>query len=136
MRSSWYPAPWSNPRLHEPRFGSRPRANVLVDRLADALAAIAQRPAFNWRSLFPFLRWSDLITARSTRADLLAGIAGCAMFAEESRRLHQEGRTLCLCSLKGEVLNVLKRGGCVGHVGVGNLFQNPSSNVTLLIDGT
>jgi len=60
-------------------------------------------------------------------------VAGCEMFAEEARRLHLEGRTLYLCSLKGEVLRVLKRGGCVGRVGVENLFQSKSEAVRMLV---
>jgi len=60
-------------------------------------------------------------------------VAGCAMFAEEARRLHQEGRTLYLCSLKGEVLEVLKRGGCIDRVGGGNLFQSKSEAVRTLV---
>ena len=35
-----------------------------------------EHPGFAWSRLFPFLRWRGLITARSTRADLLAGITG------------------------------------------------------------
>ena len=34
------------------------------------------RHEFDWSRLLPFLRWRGLITARSTRADLLAGITG------------------------------------------------------------
>ena len=60
-------------------------------------------------------------------------VAGCAMFAEESRRLHLEGRTLYLCSLKGEVLDVLERGGCVGRVGGENLFKSKSEAVRKLV---
>ena len=60
-------------------------------------------------------------------------VAGCALFAEEARRLHLEGRTLYLCSLKGEVLDVLKRGGCIGRVGGENLFPSKSEAVRTLV---
>ncbi len=60
-------------------------------------------------------------------------VAGCEMFAEEARRLRLEGRVLYLCSLKGEVLDVLKRGGCVGHVGGENLFRSKSEAVRKLV---
>ena len=55
------------------------------------------------------------------------------MIAEEARRLHLEGRTLYLCSLKGEVLEVLKRGGCIGRVGGENLFPSKSEAVRTLV---
>jgi SulP family sulfate permease len=60
-------------------------------------------------------------------------VAGCELFAEEARRLRLEGRTLYLCSLKGEVLEVLKRGGCVGRVGGENLFRSKSEAVRKLV---
>jgi len=60
-------------------------------------------------------------------------IAGCEMLAEEARRLHLEGRTLYLCSLKGEVLDVLKRGECLERVGGGNLFHSKSEAVRKLV---
>jgi SulP family sulfate permease len=60
-------------------------------------------------------------------------VAGCALFAEEARRLRLEGRTLYLCSLKGEVLDVLKRGGCIGRVGGENLFASKSEAVRTLV---
>ena len=60
-------------------------------------------------------------------------VAGCAMFAEEAHRLHLEGRTLYLCSLKGEVLDVLRRGGCVGKLGGDNLFKSKSEAVRKLV---
>jgi len=60
-------------------------------------------------------------------------VAGCQMFAEEARRLRLEGRTLYLCSLKGDVLDVLKRGGCLGRVGGENLFRSKSEAVRTLV---
>ncbi len=60
-------------------------------------------------------------------------VAGCAMFAEEARRLRLEGRALYLCSLKGGVLEVLQRGGCVGRIGGENLFRAKSEAVRTLV---
>jgi SulP family sulfate permease len=60
-------------------------------------------------------------------------VAGCQMFAEEARRLRLAGRALYLCSLKGEVLDVLKRGGCIGRVGGENLFPSKSEAVRNLV---
>ncbi|MCK9420490.1 MAG: SulP family inorganic anion transporter [Nitrospirae bacterium] len=50
--------------------------------------------------------------------------AGCEALAEESHRLHLTGRKLYLCSLKGDVLNVLKRGECIKHIGEENIFRS------------
>lgn len=60
-------------------------------------------------------------------------VAGCAMFAEEARRLRREGRTLYLCSLKGEVLEVMRRGECFDRVGGENLFRSNSEAVRALV---
>jgi len=60
-------------------------------------------------------------------------VAGCATFAEEARRLRLEGRTLYFCSLKGEVLDVLRRGGCVERVGGENLYPSKSEAVRTLV---
>lgn len=50
--------------------------------------------------------------------------AGCEALAEESHRLHLTGRRLYLCSLKGDVLGVLKRGECIKHIGEENIFAS------------
>jgi SulP family sulfate permease len=50
--------------------------------------------------------------------------AGCEALAEESHRLHLTGRKLYLCSLKGDVLNVLKRGECIKRIGEENIFRS------------
>jgi SulP family sulfate permease len=60
-------------------------------------------------------------------------VAGCEMFAEEARRLRLEGRTLYLCLLKGEVLELLRRGSCVARVGEDNLFRSKAEAVRKLV---
>jgi SulP family sulfate permease len=49
-------------------------------------------------------------------------VAGCEMLAEEAHRLHLSGRKLYLCSMKGDVLELLGRGGYLDRVGEENLF--------------
>lgn len=49
-------------------------------------------------------------------------VAGCEMLAEEAHRLHVSGRKLYLCSMKGEVLDILGRGGFLDRIGEENIF--------------
>jgi SulP family sulfate permease len=51
-------------------------------------------------------------------------VAGCEALAEEAHRLHVSGRKLYLCSLKGDVLSVLKRGECIKRIGEENIFRS------------
>jgi SulP family sulfate permease len=51
-------------------------------------------------------------------------VAGCEALAEEAHRLHVSGRKLYLCSLKGDVLGVLKRGECIKRIGEENIFRS------------
>jgi SulP family sulfate permease len=51
-------------------------------------------------------------------------VAGCEALAEEAHRLHLSGRKLYLCSLKGEVMNVLRRGACIKRIGEENIFRS------------
>jgi SulP family sulfate permease len=50
--------------------------------------------------------------------------AGCEALAQEAHRLHLSGRKLYLCSLKGEVMDVLKRGECIKRIGEQNIFRS------------
>ncbi len=43
-------------------------------------------------------------------------LSGCMMLASESRLLRLNGRELYLCSLKGDVLETLKKGDCLGRI--------------------
>jgi len=51
-------------------------------------------------------------------------VAGCEALANEAHRLHVSGRKLYLCTLKSEVLNTLKRGGCCRRIGEENVFPS------------
>jgi SulP family sulfate permease len=51
-------------------------------------------------------------------------VAGCEALAEEAHRLHVSGRKLYLCSLKGDVLSVLRRGECIKRIGEENIFRS------------
>ena len=51
-------------------------------------------------------------------------VAGCHTLSQEAHRLHLSGRQIYLCSLKGEVIEVMKRGGCNKSVGEENMFHS------------
>jgi len=50
-------------------------------------------------------------------------VAGCQTLNQEAHRLRVNGRQLYLCSLKGEVIDVMKRGGCNKSIGEENVFH-------------
>ena len=60
-------------------------------------------------------------------------VAGCEMLANEAHRLHLTGRKLYLCSLKGEVLDILRRGGYLARIGEENVFRSKSEAVKKII---
>jgi SulP family sulfate permease len=49
-------------------------------------------------------------------------VAGCEMLFHEGHAFHLGGRRICLCSLKREVLEVLRRGGCAENAGQGCVY--------------
>ncbi len=49
-------------------------------------------------------------------------VAGCQMLGQEAHRLRVNGRQLYLCSIKGEVVAVMKKGGCNKSIGAENVF--------------
>lgn len=51
-------------------------------------------------------------------------IAGCQTLNQEAHRLRANGRQLYFCSLKGEVIDVMKRGGCNKSIGEDNVFPS------------
>ncbi len=51
-------------------------------------------------------------------------VAGCQTINQEAHRLRVNGRQLYLCSLKGEVIDVMRRGGCNKSIGEENVFQS------------
>jgi SulP family sulfate permease len=60
-------------------------------------------------------------------------LAGCAMLAQETRRLRVNGRLLYLCSLKGEAREILRRGGCLGSIGEENVFPTKTEALAKLV---
>jgi len=60
-------------------------------------------------------------------------VAGCEMLANEAHRLHLTGRKLYLCSLKGEVLDILRRGGYLKRIGEENVFRSKTEAVKKII---
>ncbi|HAM53836.1 MAG TPA: sodium-independent anion transporter, partial [Nitrospiraceae bacterium] len=51
-------------------------------------------------------------------------VAGCQMLSQEAHRLRVNGRQIYLCSLKGKVVEVMKRGGCNKSIGEENVFHS------------
>lgn len=49
-------------------------------------------------------------------------LAGCQMLNQESHRLRVNGRMLYMCSLKGEAMDIIRRGGCMRAIGEENIF--------------
>jgi SulP family sulfate permease len=60
-------------------------------------------------------------------------VAGCEMLANEAHRLHLSGRKLYLCSLKGEVMDVLRRGGYLERIGQENVFRTKSEALKKIV---
>ncbi len=60
-------------------------------------------------------------------------VAGCEMLANESRTLRLSGRQLYLCSLKGEVISVLERGGYLARIGAEYLYRSKSEAIKKLL---
>lgn len=60
-------------------------------------------------------------------------VAGCQMLNQEAHRLRVNGRQLYLCSLKGEVLEVMKRGGCSRSIGEENVFHSKVEAIRKLV---
>jgi SulP family sulfate permease len=51
-------------------------------------------------------------------------VAGCQMLNQEAHRLRVNGRQLYLCSLKSEVIDIIKNGGCIKSIGAENVFHS------------
>ena len=60
-------------------------------------------------------------------------VAGCEMLADEAHRLHLNGRKLYLCSLKGEAMSVLQRGGYSARIGEENIFRSKVGAIKHLV---
>jgi len=51
-------------------------------------------------------------------------VAGCQMMSQEAHRLRINGRLIYLCSLKGEVRDIMIKGGCEKSIGRDNIFTS------------
>ena len=60
-------------------------------------------------------------------------VAGCQTLTQEAHRLRMSGRQLYLCSLKGEVIEVMKRGGCDTSIGEENVFHSKSQAIRSIL---
>jgi SulP family sulfate permease len=60
-------------------------------------------------------------------------VAGAETLANEAHRLHLEGRKLYLCSLKGEVVETLHRGGYVERIGEENILGSKTAAIRKLV---
>jgi SulP family sulfate permease len=60
-------------------------------------------------------------------------VAGAETLANEAHRLHLEGRKLYLCSLKGEVVETLHRGGYIDRIGEENVLGSKVAAIRALV---
>ncbi|TAN42726.1 MAG: SulP family inorganic anion transporter [Nitrospirae bacterium] len=60
-------------------------------------------------------------------------VAGCQMLSQEAHRLRVNGRQLYLCSLKGEVIGVMRQGGCAQSIGPDNIFPSKVEAIRKLV---
>lgn len=60
-------------------------------------------------------------------------VAGCQMLGQEAHRLRVNGRQIYLCSLKGEVMEVMKRGACDKSIGEENIFTSKTKALIKIV---
>jgi SulP family sulfate permease len=60
-------------------------------------------------------------------------VAGCETLANEAHRMHLEGRKLYLCSMKGEVVEMLHRGGYIDRIGEENILGSKQAALRTLV---
>ncbi|MDP2158547.1 MAG: SulP family inorganic anion transporter [Nitrospirota bacterium] len=60
-------------------------------------------------------------------------VAGCQTLNQEAHRLRVNGRQLYLCSLKGEVIDVMQRGGCNKNIGEENVFFSKNAAIRRIV---
>jgi len=58
---------------------------------------------------------------------------GCNMLFRENRSLRLTGREISLCSLKREVLDMLKRGGCFANMGPEHVFSSKDEAIKSIV---
>jgi SulP family sulfate permease len=59
--------------------------------------------------------------------------AGCQMLFHENRSIRLTGREISLCSLKREVMEMLKRGGCFADMGVEHFFASKDEAIHAIV---
>lgn len=58
---------------------------------------------------------------------------GCHMLFHEAGSLRLSGREIFFCSLKGEVMELLERGGCLRRIGAQNVFRDKASAIAGIV---
>jgi SulP family sulfate permease len=58
---------------------------------------------------------------------------GCHMLLHEAGSLKLSGREIYFCSLKGEVLDLMTRGGCLARIGAQNVFRGKASAIAGIV---
>jgi SulP family sulfate permease len=60
-------------------------------------------------------------------------VAGCQMLNQEAHRLRVNGRQLYLCSFKGEVVEIMRRGACMRSIGPENVFHSKAEAIKRIV---
>ncbi len=58
---------------------------------------------------------------------------GCHMLFHEAGSMRLSGREIFFCSLKGEVMELLTRGGCLARIGAQNVFRDKASAIAGIV---
>lgn len=58
---------------------------------------------------------------------------GCHMLFHEAGAMKLSGREIFFCSLKGEVMELLVRGGCLARIGAENVFRDKESAIAGIV---
>lgn len=58
---------------------------------------------------------------------------GCHMLFHEAGAIKLSGREIYFCSLKGEVMDLLARGGCLSRIGAGNIFRSEGEAIAGMV---
>ncbi len=58
---------------------------------------------------------------------------GCHMLFHEAGTMRLSGREIFFCSLKSEVMGLLRRGGCLARIGQGNVFPDKASAIAGIV---
>ncbi|EHJ48514.1 sulfate transporter [Solidesulfovibrio carbinoliphilus subsp. oakridgensis] len=58
---------------------------------------------------------------------------GCHMLFHEAGAMKLSGREIFFCSLKSEVMELLRRGGCLARIGAGNVFKDKSTAISGIV---